>query len=444
MSSVLIIEDELPARLRLAEYLESFAVRDIVSAENGAQGLELFQRYEPDLVITDIQMPVMSGLSFLESIRRSGSQVPVIILSCHESFAYARKAIQLGVSSYLIKDLASREELFLAVRRYLPGATLSVGSVPGADPLSMAIRAVDQKDAEQLQSMLERSGLSCENVAGGVTVVRGIDDLETAEEIRESVGLEGIVAHFGIGSEETGQALKALEVAELYNRPDIMTFDRTMQLPGPVPSTIYRHLSELDDALIAKDRPKAKASLIRLLSYRVPGFMQVRLREHVVYYIVGILRECAFRTPVPAPMADVMVPEDLTDPEAVIAALLDQIDALFDSSEASRHQIPAHILTVMSIIRERYSENLSLESLAETVDVHPGHLSRSFHANVGVTLRHYLIRMRLEAAKDAMRSGERELRLIAEGTGFRNYSHFSSTFSKMEGISPSDYLRRYQ
>ncbi|MFP4377231.1 MAG: response regulator [Spirochaetales bacterium] len=444
MSRVLVIEDELPARLRLADYLSSFSIGDVALAENGAQGLELFQSHEPDLIVTDIQMPVMDGLAFLEEVRRSGSLVPVIILSCHESFAYARKAIQLGVSGYLLKDLVSREELFLAIRRHIPEIVLPAGSARRDQLLSMAVRPADAADSVRLTEVVERLSEDWEAQKDGTLVISGIESLDVAEKIREAVRSADVAAHFGLGSGPSHQALKALEVAELYDRPDIMSFDRTMHLPGPVPSTVYRHLSQLDEALAAKDRSAAKASLVQLLSYRVPGFMQVRLREQVVYYILGIMREYVFRSPEHVPVADIPVPGDLTDSDQVIAELLDQIDLLLQTSNTSKRRIPEYVVIVMRTIRERYSENLTLEALAEAVNVHPGHLSRSFHANVGVTLRHYLVLARLEAAKEAMRSGERELRLIADRTGFRNYSHFSSTFSKIEGMSPSEYLRRYQ
>ncbi|WP_379151095.1 response regulator [Paenibacillus sp. sgz5001063] len=104
---VLLVEDETPAREIFRHFIEQ---RDdlfslVGEAEDGMDGLELFLKHKPELVVTDITMPVMNGLEMLREIEKSGEQVPkVIILTCHQDFHYAQQAIQLKASSYLIKD----------------------------------------------------------------------------------------------------------------------------------------------------------------------------------------------------------------------------------------------------------------------------------------------------------------------------------------------------
>jgi len=85
----------------------AFAVAD--AARDGLAALPLLEQNEYDLVITDIRMPGMDGLSLVERIRSMGRSVPVIILSGYDEFDYARAALRFGVSEYLLKPLQDEE-----------------------------------------------------------------------------------------------------------------------------------------------------------------------------------------------------------------------------------------------------------------------------------------------------------------------------------------------
>ncbi|MDY3917555.1 MAG: response regulator [Candidatus Limivivens sp.] len=119
MYTAMIVDDEYPARnmLDLLVDWEENDFRLIAKAENGKQALELYRKYRPDLLITDIQMPVMDGIQLIEAIRREKRDACMVILSCHESFAYAQQAIRLGVKDYLIKDMLTGEQLQKCLER---------------------------------------------------------------------------------------------------------------------------------------------------------------------------------------------------------------------------------------------------------------------------------------------------------------------------------------
>ena len=117
MYNVLIVDDEAPAReiLKLKVDWESIGCRISGMAKNGQEALDFYTENKPDLVITDIQMPVMGGLELIKAIKAIDENQPIIILSCHETFSFARKAIQLGVHDYLIKDSFDTEELYTTI-----------------------------------------------------------------------------------------------------------------------------------------------------------------------------------------------------------------------------------------------------------------------------------------------------------------------------------------
>ena len=119
MYTVMIVDDEYPARnmLDLMIDWEQAGFRLAAKAENGRQGLKLWEQYHPDIIITDIQMPVLDGIGMMEEIIKKNENQYFVILSCHESFDYAQKAIRLGVKDYLIKDMLTEEHFAKCLAR---------------------------------------------------------------------------------------------------------------------------------------------------------------------------------------------------------------------------------------------------------------------------------------------------------------------------------------
>ncbi|HAT73910.1 MAG: Transcriptional regulatory protein ResD [Candidatus Moranbacteria bacterium GW2011_GWF2_36_839] len=101
---IIIIEDELSLRSVLAEKLKSDGF-EVLEAKNGQEGLEISISQKPDLILLDIVMPKMDGLTMLEKLREDswGKKVPVIILTNLSSGAEMSRSAEGGVSGYLVK-----------------------------------------------------------------------------------------------------------------------------------------------------------------------------------------------------------------------------------------------------------------------------------------------------------------------------------------------------
>lgn len=108
---VLIADDERQIRTGLQEGIpwESLGFHEVYAAENGIEALSLCRMHKPELVITDIRMPGMSGLELGEKIRELYAPVEIIILSGYSDFEYARTAITMGAFDYLLKPIRIRE-----------------------------------------------------------------------------------------------------------------------------------------------------------------------------------------------------------------------------------------------------------------------------------------------------------------------------------------------
>lgn len=108
--SILLVDDENCARLLLGERINKLpGVTVSASMPNGFSARKHLKEHVVDVVFTDIKMPLMDGLELAEFIKDFAPSCPVVIISGHEEFEYARKAIQYGVKEYLLKPITSKQ-----------------------------------------------------------------------------------------------------------------------------------------------------------------------------------------------------------------------------------------------------------------------------------------------------------------------------------------------
>lgn len=113
---ILLIEDDLPSRTFMSDLVESSG-HLVQSAPDGLAGLEVFKQFQPDLVITDIMMPKMDGIEFLQEIRQCSPHVIVIMVTAFSSDDFAVQALNLGANNYLKKPIREKE-LFPLLEKY--------------------------------------------------------------------------------------------------------------------------------------------------------------------------------------------------------------------------------------------------------------------------------------------------------------------------------------
>lgn len=120
---LLVVDDEAGVRQSLATYLEDsgFTVFD---APDATTGLELFKQEMPDLVITDLSMPSVDGLTFLQQIHDIMASMPVIVISGAGVMGDVVRALRLGATDYLIKPIVDMEVLVHAVQKSLERSQL--------------------------------------------------------------------------------------------------------------------------------------------------------------------------------------------------------------------------------------------------------------------------------------------------------------------------------
>ena len=117
---VLMVDDSLTMRQMLSHYLRE-ASFEVITAMDGADGIEKLRSCDPDVIITDINMPVMDGFAFIESVRSGdrGNRQPILVLTTESDQEKRDRARKAGATGWIVKPF-DPEKLVNAVRRVMP------------------------------------------------------------------------------------------------------------------------------------------------------------------------------------------------------------------------------------------------------------------------------------------------------------------------------------
>lgn len=120
MFKILFIDDEKSVTRYLPKAIdwEVLGITEMRDASNGQEGLEVMEVFDPDIVIVDMEMPVMNGITFCQEVRKKNHKVKIIILSAFDKFDYVKNALKYDVNNYLLKPI-DEEELQQSVKEVL-------------------------------------------------------------------------------------------------------------------------------------------------------------------------------------------------------------------------------------------------------------------------------------------------------------------------------------
>ncbi|MDD3277721.1 MAG: response regulator [Lachnospiraceae bacterium] len=187
---LMIVEDEQRARRGLKNIILTLSSDHeiIAEASNGKDALELIKTLKPDAVFTDIRMPYMDGLTLIREVRNLGMETKFVIISAYEEFEYARQAMTLGVTQYLVKPLIMED-------------------------IEEALEGLDKKETRKKES--EEGGLTRRYPDAHPLVLRALKLIETR--YSQTLNQRDLAAELGI-SPEYFSSLFSKNVGESFVR----------------------------------------------------------------------------------------------------------------------------------------------------------------------------------------------------------------------------------
>ena len=108
--TILYAEDEEGVRKNIADSL-SYYVKEVYEASNGQEALEIYEEKNPDIILSDIHMPILDGIEFVKKVRATNRDIPIVMITAHTDKEYLLKAVELHMEKYIVKPL-QMDELF--------------------------------------------------------------------------------------------------------------------------------------------------------------------------------------------------------------------------------------------------------------------------------------------------------------------------------------------
>ncbi|MBC7917364.1 MAG: response regulator, partial [Rhodoferax sp.] len=196
---IVIAEDETDIRnnLRMLLGMEGFTV---FAAPNGKEALELVRLHQPDMVLSDVMMPQMTGHALLQAIREDPAlaPTPVVLLTARADRNDVRDGMNLGADDYLTKPF-QREELLTCIRAQMVKAQsqqlAAKRAVAQAQHLALFDRVTDLPNRTQCQDLLQQA-LRAQNVEGQglVLAIVGLDNLSTLTHALGAAETDGFIS----------------------------------------------------------------------------------------------------------------------------------------------------------------------------------------------------------------------------------------------------------
>lgn len=493
MYTVLLIDDNLLALEALEKTVDwtGLGLIPISKALNGRQGIDQIRRLHPDIILSDIQMPEMSGLEMVELLQDELQGTKVIFITAYEKIEYASRAIKLSAFDFLLKPL-NNEELENSLRRAIKSLDKERSDEQKSDKLKQTLRrsrllialtqGVSGAGRETFLGFLEQYPedyfIVVAEAPGGIAnhVLQRLDFLDfpentevvstvidselvlfcslhgdaagenwqvTARRIGElltdslldvTVGISNAAREATAIRSTYKEAMQALLQRNLYGRHGEVAFYNTPILNAEKRTRI-QEMEQLCSRL-AQNADELDASQIwDEIGKKSEG--RIRLIRIMLMFFCTKLMQAKSGSPGWAEKMDMTV-YDLTRLKTTEDAHSWFID-FFSQLQKSQPPVNSLVQSVLEYIRENVTGGLVLEEVAAHFYISPNYLSSLIRKETGVTYRQHVIVAKIDMAKHLLEDTRMRVEEIAYAIGYENYISFYNTFKKIENMSPTEY-----
>ena len=482
---ILIVDDERMISEWMQYCIEKHPDCQVVGcAKNGEEALELFRKMTPDVVFTDIKMPVMDGIELLKQVKKESPETVVILLTAFEEFDLAREALRHGCDDYLLKtemNSAYFQEVLTGLVRQVAESGLQ-------------IRPGEQEETEGQKRLIIRNILQSRSVLSEEDVEQlGRCNVHWREGDLFAVAVwrKEMLKSFEIPMNHAVHHVAGYEYNNEYfvfvgNLIKGMTeFQKYQTIHEYASAIAVRNdcevgLSSLLDSL--KQVPDVVAQAVYGLSIgyyserKECGYVQARknrvwesnqsgeqIRRKTVLWkkefshrrrelhdlpsncyekgVETILRECQVQMAIPitefialcCEMMEIAFMRFADEASGFLGALL---------QEEKREVMEAVAYEAVKYMRKHYSEPISLESVSAEVHLKTDYLSRIFKEETGMNYSAFLAEIRLKKAAYLLNNTSERVQEIGKAVGYPNVSYFSTTFKKRFGLNPYEFRRK--
>lgn len=414
MINMIIVDDESLVCVGLRSMLvwSELGIEIVGTARNGQQAIEMIDELRPDIVITDIRMPLKSGIELLEECEdKYGRNTLFIMLTSYEDFDYARRAVKAQAVDYLIKLELTPEILCSSVNKALnilkqqkkllgiPNGSFSNKQL--RDRFFARLYCDSFDSGQQFQAMRDEAKIQFNAYAYAASIF-SLTLFDHGSQLSE----DGMVTCLNVMNmvEETLNRTIPCYISTLEPNVHAVTFCFLERNP-------IRH-KELMESTLGKT-----ISMIE-------NYFNVTLHIAVGHVVADPLE----------------LSESYQSAKSLVSKLSQSASLLFMEKHRYTHYL---IHLIQSYIQEHLQNKISQNDVAVEFHLSSGYLSHLFSRYADMGFIEYVNFVRVNAAKELLMQGDKRINEISNLVGFENAFYFSNVFKKMEGIAPREWRNQF-
>ncbi len=500
MLKILIVDDEFLVRVGLESTIpwHEYGFNVVGSARNGREAIPLFEKYDPDVLLTDIRMPVMGGLELIETLKKVKPSLVAIIISHYDDFNYAQEALKLGANDYILKSDLSPDNLMKIINRHVGNRAFINNQPPIEETETLYQDFFSENNYLNIQKecadiIADKSFVALilklnykaqkENSQSNIDMVRALQNITSnipsgrllyksffnqnkevlfvfssldinVDKLLDYMNLMranlrqyldiGTIAGISSVFSSVHHIKQAIE--EASQSLDLAFFEPTgikmfSQASDNLPDVSYFSIStaSLKHSISTGDNESINSNLEKIL-IQMENEKNLANTKRLYYELMDYA-------------ADIAIEQGLDKTEEYefedfqgFESLKTYVVSLF--GQLLKPKTPTYSFIIskcIKFIEENYSKNISLSDLAKYTHKSKSYLSTLFKLETSVNFSIFLINYRIEKAKQLLIESDSMVYEIADQVGFNNPYYFSKVFKDTTGMSCKMYRdKNYQ
>lgn len=474
MYRVLLVDDEYMILTGLQKIVDwsNLGFQVVATAENAMQGLSVLETQKIDLVITDVTMPEMNGLEFIEAAQKEHHTFEFMILSGYQEFDYLKSGMQLGAVNYLMKPVNKAElvESLIKVKQHLDDKNEQKNQQEIYQEVLFNQWLNEELDESSEEELLEKIGEKQRRVLiaqlprfAGQAVNRWLKNHQELFYYQRTYG-ETDVFTLLLEEHTVPSFCRFIQEISKENEWLISIGDETAD-PDKIPESyqhakdnlqLHQFYGEKDQRIFFAEQEAAKEQAIDFSSFsRVLKSGQLERAQQMITQFFEQFQKA------------IMTPEDirhfsfllfmdihrelvhLEDDEylkgiqsinqAKTVQELHQLLLSLIKAQQKQVRYSENVERVVTILHEHYNEPLTLKEVSESLHLNVMYLGQLFKKETKKSFSVYLNHLRIEQAKWLLLHSNHNINEISNEIGYNNTTYFSKLFKKMVGQSPKEY-----
>lgn len=496
MIKILLVDDDFLVRTFLSQLTdwESHGYTLVGTAQDGEEALEMVQQHQPDIIITDISMPVMDGIELIRQLKQRYPEGRVIALSCHDDFEYVKEAMRLGADEYVLKNLLTENSLLKVLEsirktieapsdklvfhnsdqerehylKLLNGEDIIeehdssfVVSAAMAIDISDYLKHIAKMSLEQQKKFHTSFTQICKEACENQIPVRCIHvrekhyallmDLHTISSVyewqqqiqRNAAAIVRYAERYLAVNIKIGTS----KAANIQNKPQVYWLEAVDALN----EQFYAHQSIFYGWQISacgKELPKAaqefKEQIVKWVEQRDSGTIRRMWSKALAEFQAehtqtSLVQEWVYQIDCMVGVSPNDSPDFFEQLDGLeLRYLTFQEELLIDTAQFSNP-----VRQTIHYLQKNYQRNISLNEAAEEVHLNAAYLSHVFRKETGVTFSEYLLSCRINKAKALLIQTNEKVKEVGFQSGFNDYRNFCKMFKKITGMPPQNYRKQY-